>query len=184
MWWLILIKICLIMSIITQRFYLNPPVQSQLFPLIRKTPGVEFKTPPLLFKGVFFFCCTGSLICYDHKSFLPGTILLKCKFVSPSSHQPTGLDNKFSPERFMEMKRPVIFRCCELLFFFLPPIFTVSIQFKKKKKKKYWQAGGLNLLSLAFTRRITVREREKYKQARSRATSTLSWLSWTAAWHL
>lgn len=132
----------------------------------------------------FLFCCTGSLICYDHKSFLPGTILLKCKFVSPSSHQPTGLDNKFSPERFVEMKRPVIFRCCELLFFFLllSPIFTVNIQFKKKKKKKkYWQAGGLDLLSLAFTRRITARKHEKYKRARSHATWTLSRLSCTPA---
>lgn len=87
---------------------------------------------------VFFFCCTGSLICYDHKSFLPGTILLKCKFVSPSSHQPTGLDNKFLAERFVEMKRPVIFRCLWIAFFFLllPPIFTVNIQFLKEKKEK------------------------------------------------
>lgn len=125
------------MSIITQRFDLNPPVQSQLFPLIRKTPGVEFEATPLLFEG--FFCCTGSLICYDHKSFLPGTILLKCKCVSPSSHQPTGLDNKFSPERFVEMKRPVIFRCCELLFF-PPSSHFYSEHTVFKKSEKYWQA--------------------------------------------
>lgn len=45
---------CLIMSIITQRFYLNPPVECQLFPLMRKTPRVEFEATPLLFEGFFF----------------------------------------------------------------------------------------------------------------------------------
>lgn len=64
-----------------------------------------------------------SLACHYQTSFLWRTTpleskLLKCKFVFPSSHQPPGLDNKFS-HRFAKMKRPVIFRRCESHFSYL-----------------------------------------------------------------